>query len=220
MPIVHIYQNKNNTVIPTSYLLDKNLNLREKAILTFLMAKSDDWKCSIKKLSKIFNGHQKAIATAVKELQKQGYLKVTRSKPSPGKFGGCEYKYEILKIDKAKNFDLKFNYYLIEKDMSLNAKGLLTIMHYVLPDDAYVSCESLSKLCHKSVNTISKALQELEVHGYLERKPIRKKHGGLAGVMYCVYDEPIVPALSIIMKYMGEMEKQKKRPFWERKNIN
>lgn len=77
----------------------------------------------------------------------------------------------IIKVYKTKNYTTISNYHLKEKEMSLKAKGLLSLM-LSLPEDWDYSVLGLTKLCCESKNTINDILQELEKFGYLHRERI------------------------------------------------
>ena len=77
----------------------------------------------------------------------------------------------IIKVHKTKNYTTISNYHLKEKEMSLKAKGLLSLM-LSLPEDWDYSVLGLTKICCESKNTINDILQELEKFGYLHRERI------------------------------------------------
>ena len=83
----------------------------------------------------------------------------------------------VVRIVKNKNYITMGKYHLQEKEMSLKAIGLLSIM-LGLPDDWDYSIKGLAKMRKESYDAIRTTLSELEQFGYLHRKQfsiIRKK---------------------------------------------
>lgn len=77
----------------------------------------------------------------------------------------------IFKINKNRNYTTISNYHLRDANLSLKAKGLLSIM-LSLPSNWDYSVEGLTKICLESKNTINRILKELEDNKYLLRKRI------------------------------------------------
>ena len=95
----------------------------------------------------------------------------------------------VIRIIKDKNFITMGKYHLKEKDMSLKAVGLLSIM-LSLPDNWDYSVNGLSAIRKESRNTINEILKELERFGYLTRKRIRDNKGKIKEVEYIIYESP------------------------------
>lgn len=95
----------------------------------------------------------------------------------------------VVRIIKDKNFTTMGKYHLQEKEMSLKAIGLLSIM-LSLPDDWDYSVNGLSAIRKESRNTINEILRELEHFGYLTRKRIRDQKGKIKEVEYTIYESP------------------------------
>ena len=84
------------------------------------------------------------------------------------------------------------NYHLREKEMSLKAKGLLSIM-FSLPDDWNYSIAGLVSICKESVTAIKSTLEELKKFGYLKiRKlaPDLSKGRKRIEYVYDIYEAP------------------------------
>lgn len=78
------------------------------------------------------------------------------------------------------------DYHLKDKELSLKAKGLLSLM-LSLPDDWHYSVNGLSAICKENKNTINNILKELEETGYLERNRIQDK-GKIVSWEYVIYE--------------------------------
>ena len=77
----------------------------------------------------------------------------------------------IFRVNKNKNYTVISNYHLKDKNLSLKAKGMLSLM-LSLPDDWDYSVRGLEKICLESKNTINRILNELERNRYLVRKRV------------------------------------------------
>ena len=94
-----------------------------------------------------------------------------------------------MRIHKTKNFTIMSNYHFKEKQMSLKAKGLLSLM-LSLPDDWNYSVSGLVKLSKDGKDSVMSALQELEKFGYLTRVRLINDKGQFAGIEYHIYEQP------------------------------
>lgn len=85
----------------------------------------------------------------------------------------------IIRVEKTKDYTVMSNYHLREKDMSLKAKGLMSLM-LSLPDDWDYSIAGLVAICKENETSIKTALDELKESGYLEvikKKPNETESG-------------------------------------------
>ena len=96
----------------------------------------------------------------------------------------------IIRVNKTKDYTVMSNYHLHEKDMSLKAKGLLSLM-LSLPDDWDYSIDGLIKLSKDGKDSVTAAILELEKFGYLVRTQTKDKSGRFAGYDYDVYEKPM-----------------------------
>ena len=74
------------------------------------------------------------------------------------------------------------NSWLRDKNLSLKAKGLISVMQS-LPDDWNFSVKGLASILKECTNTINAVLQELEEAGYLMREQIRED-GKIVDTLY------------------------------------
>jgi hypothetical protein len=85
----------------------------------------------------------------------------------------------IFKVEKTKNYTIMSNNHFLEKNMSLKAKGLLSLM-LSLPSNWDYSLSGLIRLSKDNETSIRSALDELKQFGYLEiikRLPNETKSG-------------------------------------------
>ena len=82
------------------------------------------------------------------------------------------------------------NHHLKEKEMSLKAKGLLSLM-LAMPNGLKISTESLVSLSKDGKASVTAALHELERFGYISRVMRKNEKGQYAGYEYIVHDFPL-----------------------------
>lgn len=96
----------------------------------------------------------------------------------------------VVRIVKDKNFITMGKYHLQEKEMSLKAIGLLSLM-LSLPDNWDYSVKGLTAIRKESYDTIRAILLELEKYGYLHRTQIKSETGKFVDVEYTIYEKPL-----------------------------
>lgn len=94
----------------------------------------------------------------------------------------------IFKINKTQDYTVMSNYHLRDKNLSLKAKGLLSLM-FSLPDDWDYSISGLEKILKEGRDSIMTALQELEEFKYLKRESFRNDKGQYE-CTYNIYELP------------------------------
>lgn len=77
----------------------------------------------------------------------------------------------VIRTIKNENYTTMCNTHLRDKNLSLKAKGLLSMM-LSLPDKWHYSVKGLEGICKESKNTINSVLNELEDNNYLVRRRI------------------------------------------------
>lgn len=96
----------------------------------------------------------------------------------------------IMRTEKNKNYTVMGNYHLRDKELSLKAKGLLSIM-LSLPDGWNFSISGLSTLSSDGESAVRATLKELENNGYLKRNKVRC-NGKITDWEYIVYEQKTV----------------------------
>jgi hypothetical protein len=89
-------------------------------------------------------------------------------------------------IHKTKNYTIMSNYHLMDDELTLKAKGLLSLM-LSLPENWDYSVRGLEKICKETKNTINSVLNELEEHNYLKRQRIYF-NGKISDWEYHIYE--------------------------------
>lgn len=97
----------------------------------------------------------------------------------------------IFRADKNKNYTVMSNSHFQEKEMSLKAKGLLSLI-LSLPENWDYTLEGLASICKESYGTIKNTIDELKRFGYIEvikLLPNQTKSGRIE-YEYLVHEKP------------------------------
>lgn len=95
----------------------------------------------------------------------------------------------VIRINKTRDYTVMSNAHFREREMSLKAKGLLSMM-LSLPDEWDYSIAGLCTLSKDGKDSVMNALAELEEFGYLLRTRLTDDKGRFAGYDYDVYENP------------------------------
>ena len=96
----------------------------------------------------------------------------------------------VFRVEKTKDFTIMSNHHLRNTELSLKAKGLLSLM-LSLPEDWDYTTKGLAHICKDGVDSITTALKELERHGYLTRQHLRYENGQLGDIEYTIHEKPV-----------------------------
>lgn len=81
------------------------------------------------------------------------------------------------------------NHHLRNRELSLKAKGLLSLM-LSLPEDWDYTTKGLSCICKDGVDSICATIKELEKVGYVKRRGLRDAQGRLSDLEYTILEKP------------------------------
>ena len=95
----------------------------------------------------------------------------------------------IKRIQKSKNYSIISNEILKRKDLSLKAKGLMSLI-LSFPDSWDLTINGLVAIVKESKNTIYTILKELNKKGYVDRERITDKSGKVVKWDLLVYEKP------------------------------
>lgn len=95
----------------------------------------------------------------------------------------------VFRIEKTRDYTVMSNNHLKNKELSLKAKGLLSLM-LSLPEDWDYTTKGLSKICKDGIDSICSTVKELEQSGYIIRERVRNEKGQLTTVEYTILEEP------------------------------
>ena len=95
----------------------------------------------------------------------------------------------VFRIERTRDYTVMSNHHLRNANLSLKAKGLLSMM-LSLPEDWDYTTKGLC-ICRDGVDSIASALKELEKHGYLTRQRARFDNGRLGDIEYTIHEKPV-----------------------------
>ena len=99
----------------------------------------------------------------------------------------------VFRIDKTRDYTVMSNHHLRNTELSLKAKGLLSLM-LSLPDNWDYTTKGLARICKDGVDSICAAVRELEGHGYVLRERVRGANGQLGSIEYTILEQPAEPS--------------------------
>ena len=85
MAVYRVNKNRGYTVMANFHLRDKNLSLKAVGLLSKMLSFNDGWKFSTRGLSAICKEGPDAILSALRELERHGYLVRHRQRDSKGR---------------------------------------------------------------------------------------------------------------------------------------
>ena len=117
----------------------------------------------------------------------------------------------VCRIEKTKDYTVMANHHLRNKELSLKAKGLLSLM-LSLPEDWDYTVKGLAYICKDGIDSINGAIKELEVTGYMSRQRVRNDKGQLANTEYTIREYPKATDNDTPP---AEGEPTQEKPIWE-----
>lgn len=94
--VVRVIKNENYTVMSNHHLMNRNLSLKAKGLLSVILALPDDWEYSVAGLAAISREKETSINSALKELKENGYLVVIKKMPNETSSGRIEYEWNFF----------------------------------------------------------------------------------------------------------------------------
>ena len=98
----------------------------------------------------------------------------------------------VFRVEKNRGYTVMSNHHLRNAELSLKAKGLLSMM-LSLPEEWNYTTRGLAAICKEGTDCIGSALKELEKTGYIVRNRIRDNKGKIVDVEYVIYETPRKP---------------------------
>lgn len=103
----------------------------------------------------------------------------------------------VFRVEKTKDYTIMSNHHLKDRQLSLKAKGLLSMM-LSLPKEWDYTLKGLARISREGVDAIREAVRELEQAGYVVRSRTRTPKGQLANAEYVIYEHPIPASRSAL----------------------
>jgi hypothetical protein len=95
----------------------------------------------------------------------------------------------VFRVDKTKDYTVMANHHLRNTELSLKAKGLLSLM-LSLPESWDYTTKGLSHICKDGIDSINATVRELEANGYVIRRRLRNEKGQLTTTEYTIFEQP------------------------------
>ena len=95
----------------------------------------------------------------------------------------------VFRVERNTNYTTMSNYHLRDTNLSLKAKGLLSVF-LSLPDEWHYSISGLMKITKEGRDCLTAVIRELEKAGYLVRYQSRDENGKIVGIEYVIYEKP------------------------------
>lgn len=95
----------------------------------------------------------------------------------------------VFRVEKTRDYTVMANHHLRNTELSLKAKGLLSLM-LSLPENWDYTTKGLSCICKDGIDSINATVKELEAHGYITRRRIRNEKGQLTTTEYTIFEQP------------------------------
>ncbi|MCD7724309.1 MAG: helix-turn-helix domain-containing protein [Clostridiales bacterium] len=97
----------------------------------------------------------------------------------------------VIRVHKSKNFTVMSNTHLRDKDLSLKAKGLLSVM-LSLPDDWNYSIAGLCSICKENETAVKSTIKELKEKRYVivDKKNPNETKSKKYEYVYNIFEEP------------------------------
>ena len=98
----------------------------------------------------------------------------------------------VFRIEKTRDYTVMSNHHLRNTNLSLKAKGLLSLM-LSLPEEWDYTTKGLARICKDGVDSICAGVRELEEQGYVIRERVRNSNGQLGSIEYTILEQPRPP---------------------------
>ena len=96
----------------------------------------------------------------------------------------------VFRVNKTRDYTVMSNHHLRNRNLSLKAKGLLSLM-LSLPDEWDYSVAGLVSIVPDGEAAVKSALREIESNGYLRRNRLRGEHGRMGSIVYEIHEAPL-----------------------------
>jgi len=102
-----------------------------------------------------------------------------------------------FRIEKTKDYTVMSNYHLRDRELSLKATGLLSLI-LSLPETWDYTLAGLASICKDGLGSVRSGITELEERGYLTRKRVRETNGQLGDIEYTIFEHPVGNHMEVV----------------------
>ena len=96
MAVFKVEKRKNYTIMSNHHLQNKNLSLKAKGLLSYMLSLPEDWDYSLAGLEANCKESKTSLRTALNELKANGYLIIEKMYPNQTESKRIEYVYNIF----------------------------------------------------------------------------------------------------------------------------
>ena len=105
MAVFRVEKTKDFTIMCNHHLRNTELSLKAKGLLSLMLSLPEDWDYTTKGLAHICKDGVDSITTALKELERHGYLTRQRLRYENGQLGDIEYTIHEKPVNAEKQED-------------------------------------------------------------------------------------------------------------------
>lgn len=127
MPVIRIDKTRDYTVMSNHHFRNRNLSLKAKGVMSLMLSLPDDWDYTVAGLAALSKDGLDSVRSALKELEREGYLKMERERDEKGKLGKASYVLsEIPIVENPILENPRLENPILEKPTQLNTYPLST----------------------------------------------------------------------------------------------
>lgn len=116
MAVFRVEKTKDFTIMSNHHLRNTELSLKAKGLLSLMLSLPEDWDYTTKGLAHICKDGVDSITTALKELERHGYLTRQRLRYDNGQLGDIEYTIHGMEIEDKRTVYGECTYRLVPRE--------------------------------------------------------------------------------------------------------
>lgn len=214
MPKIHVQYRKGYTVMSNYIFTKDTMSLKAIGLFCYMVSRPEDWNFSIRGLASQLKDGKTSITNALNELKEKKYVKCDgQTTNEQGKKGHSDYHlYQIpynvdrstlsdavftgdegrgqMRREKVTNYTILSNYHLLDGDLSLNAKGLLSYLLNLPYNRSYYNTEFLCTRFVDGKGAVNSALKELKEFNYIQGGQTKNEKGQWEANDYYILECP------------------------------
>ncbi len=127
MPVIRIDKTRDYTVMSNHHFRNRNLSLKAKGVMSLMLSLPEGWDYTVAGLATLSKDGLDSVRSALKELEREGYLKMERERDEKGKLGKASYVLsEIPIVENPILENPRLENPILEKPAQLNTYPLST----------------------------------------------------------------------------------------------
>lgn len=127
MPVIRIDKTRDYTVMSNHHFRNRNLSLKAKGVMSLMLSLPEGWDYTVAGLATLSKDGLDSVRSALKELEREGYLEMERERDEKGKLGKASYVLsEIPIVENPILENPRLENPILEKPTQLNTYPLST----------------------------------------------------------------------------------------------